>query len=398
MRWHKRRKRARFAAAQVVLDVSRGMGDPEPRLPTRRSRSGELPAGGAHGFGRMARERKPSVVPERFRGDCGVVEWGGDRDCRTAFRCAPPTRRLPLGTLPYFEAAGRRESFKKAADELCRTPTAVGSRIKALESAFGFSLFDRYARGVRLTPRGRAFLADVRRILGEIEAVTDRHRGGAGAGVLRIVAVEVLAERWLIPRLTRFRNAYPEISIRFETDHRAVDPGRRQFDAWVTFTGEVNGGLHVETLFEVMLVPVCSPDFLAERGRPETPADLFALPLLYDLAWEECWSVWLASHGVPAPDLSQASGFRLYSTVIQAAVSGIGVALGYSRMIESELEQGKLVRLLDSPVLAPARYMLVTPPGSENRWATQVFRSRILEQAGRLRHRNSSGARDCPSG
>ena len=216
--------------------------------------------------------------------------------------------------------------------------------------------------------------------------------------MLRIVAVEVLAEKWLMPKLGQFRNSYPEINIKLETDNDVVDLGRRQFDVWVAFTSQVKGDLHVETLFQETLVPVCSPGFLAERGRPETPADLLAYPLLYDLTWEECWSVWFASHDAPEPDLSQASGFRQYSTVIQAAVSGMGVALGYLRMISPELEQGTLVRCLDSPVAAPAHYVLVTPPGSENLNETQAFRSWILERAWRLRDHNVSGPIACPGG
>ena len=301
----------------------------------------------------------------------------------------------PLGALPYFEAAGRHASFTKAAQELCRTPAAVAGRVKALEKVLGFPLFERHAHGIRLSPRGQSYLVDVQRILSEVESITDRHCGSESGGGLRIVAAEVLAEKWLMPKLAQFRSAYPEFSIRFETDHGAVDPGRRQFDVWVTFTSEVNGDYQTEILFEEALVPVCSPGFLVARGRPETPADLLAVPLLYDLALKNYWSVWFASHGAPAPDLSQASGFRLYSTVIQAAASGMGVALGYSRMIATELEQGTLVKFFDSPVVSPACYVLVTPPDSENRRDIQAFRSWILDQAGSPASRNVSAALSC---
>ena len=305
-------------------------------------------------------------------------------------------RLPPLGALPHFEAAGRHGSFKKAAEELCRTPAAVAGRVKALEKALGFPLFERHARGIRLSPRGQAYFVDVQRILSEVESITDRHRGSDSATGLRIVAAEVLAERWLMPMLAQFRSAYPEFNIRFETDHGVVDLGRRPFDVWVGFAAEVEGHPHVETLFEETLVPVCSPGFLAERGPPKTPADLLAVPLLYDLALKEYWSLWFASHGAPAPDLCLASGFRLYSTAIQAAVSGLGVALGCLRMISTELEQGRLVKFLDSSVVAPSPYVLVTPPGSENRSDIQAFRSWILEQAGSLGSSNVSVPLSCP--
>ena len=264
-----------------------------------------------------------------------------------------------------------------------------------MEKVLGFPLFERHAHGIRLSPRGQSYLVDVQRILSEVESITDRHCGNESGGGLRIVAAEVLAEKWLMPKLAQFRSAYPEFNIRFETDHGAVDPGRRQFDVWVTFTSEVDGDYQTEFLFEETLVPVCSPRFLVARGRPETPTDLLAVPLLYDLALKNYWSVWFASHGAPAPDLSQASGFRLYSTVIQAAASGMGVALGYSRMIATELEQGTLVKFLDSPVVSPACYVLVTPPDSENRRDIQAFRSWILDQAGSPASRDVSAALSC---
>ena len=317
---------------------------------------------------------------------------------RHAFKGVDRLRLPPLGALPYFEAAGRHGSFKKAAEELCRTPTAVSGRIRALEDSLGFPLFDRLPSGVNLSRRGQDFLADVHRILAEIEDLTERHRSGGRSKRLRVVSAEFLAEKWLIPKLARFTRRHPEIDLTLVTDHGVVDAGRRQFDVWIRFASEVKGDFHVETLFEGVLVPVCSPAFLAERGRPRTPADLRSFPLLYDLAWEECWALWFAAHGVPAPDLSQASGFRLYSTVIQAALSGIGVALGYSRLIAPELDQGALVMCLDLSIAAPARYWLVTQPGRETHDDTQAFRSWILEEAGRLSSREISAALACPAG
>ena len=130
------------------------------------------------------------------------------------------------------------------------------------------------------------------------------------------------------------------------------------------FTNEVTETWHAETLFEETLLPVCSPAFLEARGRPREPADLHGWPLLYDLHWTTDWSHWFAHHGARAADLSPASGFRLYSMMVQAAVKGMGVALGHSLMITRELEQGTLVSLFDSRVTAPARYLLVTAPAS----------------------------------
>jgi len=295
---------------------------------------------------------------------------------------APGAMRLPpLESLRFFEVAGRHESFAEAARHVGVTPAAVAHRIKVLEAYLGMRLFERHAHGISLTVRGKTYLLEVQRILSALRNTTERHRSGARSDVLKVVAVEVVAEMWLMPALTTFQSAHPDIAIEFETDHREVDPTRRVFDVWVAFTREVKSAVPFEVLFEETLVPVCSPGFLASHGRPDAPRDLLEYPLLYDLAWHDYWAWWFAHQEAEAPDLSKAFGFRLYSMMIQAAVNGMGVALGHSAMIVPELESGRLVRLFDPPIPAPARYLLVTAPGVEAKPGVQAFREWILELA-----------------
>ena len=276
------------------------------------------------------------------------------------------------------------------------TAATVSHRVQALERYIGARLFSRYARGVRLNPRGRAYAEDIQRIVAELSDVTERRRAHTESHRLKLVAVEVVAEKWLMPRLADFKSAHADISIEFETDHREVDPDRRDFDVWIAFTDEVAEPLHAETLFEETLLPVCSPAFLKARGRPRAPEDLHGWPLLYDLHWKTYWSHWFAHHDAGAADLSQATGFRLYSMMIQAAVEGMGVALGHSLMIARELEQGTLVSLFDSRVAAPARYLLVTVPASTYRPQVRAFRDWVLRQAGGLSRHGELAASGVP--
>ena len=289
----------------------------------------------------------------------------------------------PLGSVHAFEAAARHEkSFVLAGRELDVTAATISKRVQALEKHIGTPLFARRPRGVRLNARGRSYADEIRRVFADLGAVTERHQDHRETKRLKLVAVEVVAEKWLMPRLADFRAAHPDISIEFETDHREVDPERRDFDVWIAFTDRVAETLHVETLFEETLLPVCSPAFLKTRGQPREPADLHGWPLLYDLHWTTYWSHWFAHHGTKEADLSQASGFRLYSMMVQAAVEGMGVALGHSLMIARELEQGTLVSLFDSRVTAPARYLLVTAPASKDKPEVLAFRDWVLRQAG----------------
>ena len=285
--------------------------------------------------------------------------------------------RPPLEAVRFFEVAGRHQSFAKAARELGVTSGAVAHRVRTLEQYLGVKLFERQSHGLALSVRGQAFLVEVQHTLSALDKSTERFRAGAKAGALKLVAVEAFAEMWLMPRLAAFRSAHPEIAIEFETslgDHHEVDPARRVFDVWIAFVASVPRTLQSEVLFEETLVPVCSPAFLASRGRPERPADLHGWPLLYDLAWDDYWAHWFAAKEAGAPDMSRASGYRLYSMMIQGAVEGMGVALGHSLLIAPHLERGMLVGLFEPPVTAPARYFLAVAPGSGDKPEARAFR------------------------
>ena len=302
----------------------------------------------------------------------------------------------PLDCLRYFECAARRESFTRAAEELGVTTAAVGNRIRMLEDHLGHPLFERiHRRGVKLNRRGKAYLTDVRRILGELEAATETHRSNAVKPTVRLVSVESLAEKWLMPRLRDFKAAHPDIAIEIETNHRGVDPNGWDFDAWLAYAGPTAGprpearpgddALLEDTLFEEALVPVCSPGQLKHRGPPRAPAELRDWPLLYDLGWETDWPYWFAKQGVRAPDLSRASGYRLYSMVAHAAVEGMGAAIGRPGVIAEELKDGRLVPLFGSETGTPARCCLVTTETAGHRAEVQALREWILKQAAEMR-------------
>ena len=139
---------------------------------------------------------------------------------------------------------------------------------------------------------------EVQRILAEVHGISERQRRWPRR--VRIVSVEAVAEKWLVPRLVTFKAAHPGVALELETNHRGVDPDRRDFDAWFAYTGETatpravtsrEDTLLEETLYEEDLLPVWSPALLAAPGRPDGPADLDDGPLL--------------SSGPPGPSGSQ---------------------------------------------------------------------------------------------
>ena len=294
----------------------------------------------------------------------------------------------PLESLRFFEAAARHQSFARAAAEIGVTPAAVAHRVRSLEKHLDVPLFDRRRRGVMLNPRGQTYLKEVQRILAEVHGVSERQRRWPRR--VRIVSVEAVAEKWLVPRLASFKADHPGIAIEIETNHRGIDTDRRDFDAWFAYTGETAAARPVtrredtlleETLYEEQLLPVCSPALLAARGRPGGPADLHDWPLLYDLGWDADWSYWFARQGQATPDLSRASGFRLYSMLVEAAVSGIGVVIGRPMLIARELERRVLVPLFDRQAEAPERCCLITTAAARHRPEVQAFREWVLREA-----------------
>ena len=172
----------------------------------------------------------------------------------------PGTHRIP----PSLE----RHSTRTAECARSRPAAAVGHRIRTLEGHLGAALFERRRRGVHLNTKGRAYLKEVQRILAEVHGVSEQQRSTPRR--VRIVSVEAVAEKWLLPRLASFRAAWPGIAIEVETNHRSVDPSRRDFDAWLACSGETaahrpltrrEGTLLEETLYEEALPPPAAPGF-----------------------------------------------------------------------------------------------------------------------------------------
>lgn len=291
----------------------------------------------------------------------------------------------PLECLRYFETAARHESFVRAARELGVTPAAVAYRVKVLEEHLGLTLFARERRSVSLNPRGRACLHDVQRVLAEIGAINERYGSGRPSRRLSIAAVEPIAERWLMPRLAGFAALEPDIAIGIETDVAGADPNDVEVDLWITYAGEAGAPpapeARHETLFEETLFPACSPALMEKRPRPSRAADLHGWPLLCHLGRLADWQNWFSFQGTMAPDLTRASGFSLFSMCVQAAVEGMGVAIGSPSTMERELRQGSLVALFGSDSGPRMSCCLVSTATSRSRTEVRAFRNWILKES-----------------
>jgi LysR family glycine cleavage system transcriptional activator len=286
----------------------------------------------------------------------------------------------PLNALRAFEAAARQLSFAKAADELNVTPAAVSHQIKALEQRLGLPLFRRGNRVVFLTEAGQAYLGGVREGFDRLAEATARLRKRGRGAPLTVSVLPSFATRWLMPRLKRFRALHPTIDVRLSATQALADFARDDIDLAIRFGRGTYPGLVVEWLFAEDMFPVCSPELLRGPLPLAEPADLRHHTLLHD-GMREDWRLWLEAAGVEGVDAERGPSFNDASLVVQAAVDGMGVAIGRGSLVAGELAAGRLVRLFAATLREGEAYYLVYPEANRDRPQLAAFREWILAEA-----------------
>jgi len=138
-------------------------------------------------------------------------------------------RLPPLSSLRVFEAAARHNSFRKAADELNLTASAVSHGIQTLESWLGVELFHRQARGLRLTGAGEVYAPLVNQALSVLAKATEQLPGRKATGRLSVSSAPTFANKILLPRLEKFAARFPDIRVTIDTSQRLGGPHARRF-------------------------------------------------------------------------------------------------------------------------------------------------------------------------
>jgi DNA-binding transcriptional LysR family regulator len=258
-------------------------------------------------------------------------------------------RRLPsLNGLRAFEAAARHGSFTQAGVELGVSQAAVSRLVRLLEARLRVRLFERRPNGLTLTPAGRAFqpgltkaFDDIARLAADVVAV----RPGR---VLTVGVGPTFAIRWLIPRLGDFHRAHPGIEVRLTTGGAVVALN----DDWTCGVQLGDGdwpGYVAEPLFSAEMFPVCTP---ALAGRLRRPVDLTSATLLDVAHSPEDWTQWLAAAGLASLG-ARGPSFGTYAMALQAALDGVGVAMGLRPYVVDDLAAGRLVQPF--PLAVPKR-------------------------------------------
>ncbi|MEZ5926321.1 MAG: LysR substrate-binding domain-containing protein [Hyphomicrobiaceae bacterium] len=270
----------------------------------------------------------------------------------------------PLATLVAFEAAGRLQSFTRAAAELGLTQAAVSKQMRSLEAYLGVRLFDRSHRAVSLTAAGRAYLHTVVTALTHVAHATRELKPVATQQRLRIAADHSVAHLWLMPRLTALMDLDRTMTFHLVVSDAEATLLSNEVDMAILH-GEGRWTTHEsELLFPEIVFPVCSPTYQRALGVIDTPAELLRGRLidLEDENWTWInWRIWLTHHGVGLPASQRSLTIGNYPLVLEAARRGHGVALAWQTLIESDLASGTLVRPIDQLVETRFGYYLAWP-------------------------------------
>jgi len=275
-------------------------------------------------------------------------------------------RRPPLADLRAFEAAARHLSFTRAAQELGVTQGAVSQRIRKLEDLLELQLFERHTRSLTLTNAGETLATAVADGLSRIDLGLEelgRPAAPRQAATLTVSVTPDFATKWLLPRLTRFQDKFPEIEVRITAEHRFADFVTDGVDLGIRFGSGLNPGLSTMLLMPDIVFPVCSPAMLQKGARPGSPADLLQSELLHDATAEHdgsgCdWRHWFEQAGVM---IERLDGLRLSPAklAVESAIDGLGVALARATLIGNDIIEGRLARPLPHAATTVFSYYLV---------------------------------------
>ncbi|MFC0116336.1 transcriptional regulator GcvA [Pseudoalteromonas xiamenensis] len=253
------------------------------------------------------------------------------------------SRRLPpLNALKAFEAAARHLSFTKAAEELYVTQAAVSHQIKTLEEHLGLKLFLRKNRSLLLTEEGQAYFLDIKEIFSQLIDATDKLLARGAKGSLTVSLTPSFAIQWLVPRLSLFHEAHPEIDVRIKAQDHDENSLTDDVDVAIYYGRGHWSGVQTHKLHTEYLVPLCSPMLLTGPRPLNQPSDLALHTLLHDTT-RRPWKLWMKTAGVRNVQVNTGPIFSHSSMVLQAAAHGQGVALGNSVLARPELDAGRLV-------------------------------------------------------
>jgi len=289
----------------------------------------------------------------------------------------------PMNSLIVFEAAARHLSFTRAANELNVTQGAISRQIRQLEEYLGKELFVRANRNIYLTPTGLQYYQTVYSALLEVAKATGEIKKWQGEHQVTVATSNAMAALWLLPKVTAFQQQ-EGIDLRILATDNIFDLHKMDCDIALFYCRVPPVGMNVTTLFPEEVFPVCSPSYLAQFAENVTAEELFGRTLLYlDDSQKDwiTWSEWFGSVDYPEVKPKNRVNINNYPMLLQAAMNGQGVALAWGSLVDEYLDNGTLVRPVETVLRTQANFCMLEPsdrgviPSS-----VKQFRTWLLDQ------------------
>jgi DNA-binding transcriptional LysR family regulator len=285
--------------------------------------------------------------------------------------------------LLIFESAGRRLSFTRAAEELGVSQPAVSHAIKNLERQLGVRLFDRQHRGVTLSRAGKTFFHQVSTSLDDIYRAADALKHSYNRNDVTLSVSTAFATHWLMPRIARFKQDYPSINLRCLTTETDTEFSQEDIDLRIPLGGGDWPGYERWHFTEESVIAVCSESYLRQAGRIERPADLLDHSLLHleaSYTQRQDWEGWLKHYDLKVKTGGEQFSFNDYSVVLQAALEGQGIALGWLHIVEPLLTQGRLVQVLPEVRTTNNAFYILAPKNNPLSHAAECLRNWLITE------------------
>lgn len=300
-------------------------------------------------------------------------------------------RPISLSGVRGFLFAVRHMSFTRAAEEMHISQSALSRQIQGLEDEIGRPLFLRNARRVTLTPVGEEFVRAAKMGLKAIDDGVTHIRAVDARRSVAVTTFDSFASLWLIPRLSVFAGSHPDVDVNCIATDRSVDLGREDIDVALRQMRRRLPESEGHLLFEEVIAPVCSPTFADAQRVPKSAADLESHTLLKvdetierALPWLS-WEYWFDQMGESNVKPRATLRFTNYDQVIQAALSGQGVALARAPLVAESLRQRRLLMPMGCIGPVDCGYYLLAAKSSAQRPEVDDFMRWIADEAAQTR-------------
>lgn len=302
----------------------------------------------------------------------------------------------PLDYLVAFEAAAIRGSFAAAAREMHLSETAISRKVRLLELHYDTPLFLRGHRSISLTPQGHKLLNVVTGSLNDLRDISQDMFADHHNNAVTLAATNSVATLWLMPKLHRFNRSNARVKINLVGSDSDEECLAETMDLTILRGEGEWPGYSARLLFGETVFPVCSPKYLRSR-KSINLADLPLADLIevsnQHTEWMN-WKTWLDHMGISSGPLDRAAVFNTYPLGIQAAVDGLGIALGWGHLVDHLLDSGALVRPLpDAAVRTQSGYYLLRPDDRKPFPEQEIIEKWLMETSAARRRYHTQGIR-----